>query len=161
MSIVSGAMIVNGMRVKVSARRGTSLLEMLRVNLGLTGAKEGCNHGTCGACTVLVDGKPVASCLMPVEKAIGKEVLTVEGLGSLEKLHPVQIAFIEAGAVQCGFCTSGMLISAASLLEKNQDPGEPEITAAISGNLCRCTGYRRIIDAIKKAAEIIRLDNNV
>lgn len=156
MATVSGNITVNGMTMRVSARRGTSLLELLRENLGLTGAKEGCNHGECGACTVLVNGKPVASCLTPVEKAIGKEVLTVEGLGTFEKLHPVQKAFIEAGAVQCGFCTSGMLISAVSLLNSNPSPSEAEITTAISGNLCRCTGYRRIIEAVKKAADLLK-----
>lgn len=152
MTTVNGNIKINGNNVNVSVKRGSSLLDLLRQTLGLTGAKEGCNHGECGACTVLLNGTPIASCVTPVEKALGKEVLTVEGLATLEKLHPVQKAFIEAGAVQCGFCTSGMLMSAVGLLNSNPQPSEEEIIAAISGNICRCTGYIKIIEAIKKAA---------
>lgn len=155
MSTTTGNINLNGTEVRVSFERGTTLLELLRQNLGLTGAKEGCNHGNCGACTVLLNGKPVASCVTPAEKAIGKEVLTVEGLGTMEKLHPIQEAFIESGAVQCGFCTPGMLMSSAALLNSNNHPTDSEIVVAISGNICRCTGYKRIIEAIKNAAAML------
>lgn len=155
MPTATGKIILNGMVITVNYKPGTTLLELLRHNLGLTGAKEGCNHGDCGACTVLLNGKPVASCVTPVEKAIDKEVLTVEGLSTLEKLHPIQEAFIESGAVQCGFCTPGMLMSSVALLNSNNHPSDAEIVSAISGNICRCTGYKKIIEAIKNVADTL------
>jgi carbon-monoxide dehydrogenase small subunit len=128
------------------------LLELLRNELGLSGTKEGCGTGECGACTVLLDGKPVNSCLMLAVDAEGREVTTVEGLEKEGKLHPLQEAFVEEGAVQCGFCTAGMLMAAKGLLEENAHPTEEEIRRGISGNLCRCTGYVRIVRAIQRAA---------
>lgn len=128
----------------------TTLLEVLRDYLGLMGVKEGCGKGECGACTVLLDGKAVPSCLILAPQAEGKEILTVEGL-TQEGLTPLQKAFVEEGAVQCGYCTPGMILSAEALLRENPNPSEEEIKEAISGNLCRCTGYLKIIKAIKKA----------
>lgn len=130
----------------------TTLLQALRDYLGLTGVKEGCGKGECGACTVLLDGKAVPSCLVLAAQAEGKDVLTVEGLAN-EGLTPLQRAFVEEGAVQCGYCTPGMILSAEALLRENPNPSEEEIKEAISGNLCRCTGYLKIIKAIKKAAK--------
>lgn len=129
-----------------------TLLDLLRWDLGLTGTKEGCGEGECGACTVLLDGQPVNSCLVLAVQADGRQVLTVEGLAAGGNLHPLQQAFIEEGAVQCGYCTPGMLMAAAALLAHNPSPSEEEVRQAISGNLCRCTGYRSIIKAILRAA---------
>jgi len=126
----------------------TTLLDVLREQLGLTGTKKGCDAGDCGACTVVMDGKAILSCLTPVLQAAGKEIVTVEGLAQEGKLHPLQETFIECGAVQCGFCTPGMLLSAKALLEQNPSPTQEETKVAIAGNLCRCTGYKKIIDAI-------------
>jgi xanthine dehydrogenase E subunit len=146
-------MIVNGEPVEVAVAPAWTLLRVIREELGLTGTKEGCGIGDCGACTVLLDGKTVNSCLVLALQADGKEVRTVEGLGTEENLDPLQESFIEYGAVQCGFCTPGMLISARALLDKNPHPTTEEIKLAISGNLCRCTGYVKIIQAIQKAAQ--------
>ena len=132
-----------------------TLLEVLRENLGLTGTKEGCGKGDCGACTVLIDGEPVLSCLTLAIEAQGKDIVTIEGLADGEKLHPIQEAFVDYGAIQCGFCTPGMILSAKSLLDKTPNPDGDEIKEAISGNLCRCTGYVKIIEAIKEAAKKI------
>jgi len=129
------------------------LIDMLRNRLGLTGTKMGCGEGECGACTVLLDGKTVNSCLILARQVEGHEVLTVEGLGTYDKLHPLQDAFIAEGAVQCGFCTPGMLLSAKSLLDENPQPTRNQIAKHISGNLCRCTGYVKIINAIEKVAK--------
>lgn len=129
-----------------------TLVQLLRDDAGLTGTKEGCGEGDCGACTVLLDGEPVNACLVLAAEADGKEVLTVEGLSREWELHPLQRAFVEEGAVQCGFCTPGMLLAAKALLDENASPTEIEIRAAIAGNLCRCTGYVRIVQAIQKAA---------
>jgi aerobic carbon-monoxide dehydrogenase small subunit len=134
---------------------GELLVDVLRERFRLTGTKIGCGIGECGACTVLVDGKPVNSCLVFAITVDGKEVITVEGLGQ-EKLHLLQEAFISEGAVQCGYCTPGMLLSAKALLDKNVRPSEDEIKRAISGNICRCTGYQRIVAAIRKAAGKMR-----
>jgi aerobic carbon-monoxide dehydrogenase small subunit len=131
-----------------------SLLDVLRVEGGLTGTKKGCDVGDCGACTVLVDGKPVNSCLMLGVEADGREVVTIEGLQpSPERLHPLQDAFIRLGGAQCGFCTPGMIMMAAALLAENPQPSEDEIRFGIAGNICRCTGYTKIVEAIQAAAK--------
>ena len=147
---------VNGNEVEGMVRPNDTLLDLLRDELGLTGAKQGCGEGDCGACTVLLDGSPVSSCLVLALQAEGSEVLTVEGLADKERLHPIQQAFVEIGGVQCGFCTPGMLLTAKSLLDRNPDPDEREIRAAIAGNLCRCTGYQKIVEAISAAAAELR-----
>ena len=144
---------VNGAQERLDVPSNMTLLHLLRDKLALTGTKNGCEAGECGACTVLVDGEPVNSCLMLAVEADGREVVTVEGLSSGDELSPLQAAFVEHNAVQCGFCTPGMLISAHALLERTPQPTEQEIKEALVGNLCRCTGYVRIIDAIQAAAE--------
>jgi len=130
-----------------------TLLDMLRNELGMLGTKRGCDKGDCGTCTVLVNGRPVNSCLYLAVRANSKEILTVEGLETDEGLHPLQKAFLEKGAVQCGFCTPGMLMASVSLLDEKQSPTEEEVRWAISGNLCRCTGYQHIVEAVMSAAE--------
>jgi aerobic carbon-monoxide dehydrogenase small subunit len=148
---------VNGQEYTVAAESSRTLNEVLREDLNLTGTKLGCSDGDCGACTVLLDGQSVSSCLTLAVSAEGKEITTVEGLApSGEELHPIQEAFIEKGAIQCGFCTAGMEMSALNLLSKNSSPTEKEIRTAISGNLCRCTGYYKIVEAIDSAAEKMR-----
>lgn len=140
--------------VQVDTRR--TLLEVLRETLGLYGTKEMCNKGDCGSCTVLIDNKPVLSCLTLAIEAQGKDIVTIEGLaGEDGMLHPVQQAFVEIGALQCGFCTPGMIMSAKALLDRNPSPTEEEIKEGISGNLCRCTGYIKIIEAVQAAAKSI------
>lgn len=141
--------VLNGREIEIEVPPHWSLLRLLREKLELTGTKEGCGIGECGVCTVLLDGMPVNSCLILAPKVDGRRVETIEGLGSRESLHPLQRSFIESGAVQCGFCTPGMLMSAKALLEKNPHPTREEIKEAISGNLCRCTGYQQIIEAIE------------
>ena len=143
---------VNDRDYEVAVEPNTTLVDLLRIHLGLTGTKKGCDLGDCGACTVLLDGKAVNSCLVLAVQAGGRTVQTIEGLETAQGLHPLQQAFIEKGAIQCGFCSSGMILSAKELLERTPSPGEPEIRRAISGNLCRCTGYQKIIEAIKDAA---------
>ncbi len=145
-------MRLNGDEVTMLIEPDALLVDVLRQHLGLTGTKEACGEGECGACTVLLDGQPVTSCLLPALKADGREVCTVEGLASGGELHPLQKSFIEHGAVQCGYCTPGMLMSAKALLDRNPHPTEQEIKEAISGNLCRCTGYVKIVEAIKAAS---------
>jgi aerobic carbon-monoxide dehydrogenase small subunit len=132
---------------------GESLLYALRERLGLPGSKNACEQGECGSCTVYLDGTPVCSCLVAAGQADGREVTTVEGLGAGEDLHPVQQAFVERGAVQCGFCTPGLIVSTHDLLQRNPRPSDPEIREALAGNLCRCTGYEKIMDAVRTAAE--------
>jgi aerobic carbon-monoxide dehydrogenase small subunit len=144
---------VNGAPYEVAVHPWRTLCELLREDLRLTGTKKGCGTGDCGACTVILNGVTVASCLTLALEAEGAEVLTIEGLArDRETLHPIQQAFVEKGAIQCGFCTPGMVLSALHLLSKNPDPSEPEIREALAGNLCRCTGYVKIVEAIKEAA---------
>ncbi|MGD9098967.1 MAG: (2Fe-2S)-binding protein [Anaerolineae bacterium] len=140
---------VNDTQYERAIEPRTLLSDFLRHELGLTGTHVGCEHGVCGACTVLFDGQPVRSCLMFAVQAHGHKILTVEGLGTLENLHPLQEAFREAHALQCGFCTPGFLLTLLPFLEQNPDPTEKEIREAISGTLCRCTGYQHIVDAVK------------
>ena len=169
---------LNGKRTRIEAEPTLHALDLLRDVLGLTGTKEGCGRGECGACTILVDGKPVNSCLLYAAKLQGRRVTTIEGLtaedgtgggaadgtedgaeeaaGDRPELHPLQEAFLREGAVQCGFCTPGMILSAKSLLDRNPDPQEREIEEALSGNLCRCTGYRKIVKAVQRAAAELR-----
>jgi aerobic carbon-monoxide dehydrogenase small subunit len=131
---------------------GESLLYVLRERMGLPGSKNACEQGECGSCTVYLDGLPVCACLVAAGQAEGREVVTVEGLADPETLHPVQQAFIETGAVQCGFCTPGLLVQTHDLLARNPQPSDPEIREALAGNLCRCTGYEKILDAVRLAA---------
>lgn len=147
---------INGEVKSVQVEKNWTLLYVLREVLDLTGAKCGCNTGDCGACKVIIDGEAVNSCLVLAPKAVGKDIWTIEGLSNGPELHPIQQAFIDAGAVQCGYCTPGMVMSAKALLDKNLDPSEEEIRAAISNNLCRCTGYVKIVEAIRLAAERMR-----
>ena len=144
---------VNGIEYETEIDVRRTLLEVLRENLGLMGTKKGCNEGECGACTVLMDGKSVLSCLVLAIEAQGKKIETVEGLAENGELHPLQQSFIENGALQCGFCTSGMLMTAKGLLNENPHPDEGEVRQAIAGNLCRCTGYDKIVKAILAASE--------
>jgi carbon-monoxide dehydrogenase small subunit len=153
---VTVTVTVNGTQHTRKVEPRLLLSDFLRHDLGLTGTHVGCEHGVCGACTVLFDGEPVRSCLMFAVQADGHEVLTVEALGTMDDLHPLQEAFREAHAVQCGFCTPGFLMSLLPFLEQNPSPTEKEIREAISGNLCRCTGYQHIVDAVKLAAEKMR-----
>jgi carbon-monoxide dehydrogenase small subunit len=147
------ALTVNGERREADVWGGESLLFALREQLGLPGSKNACEQGECGSCSVLLDGTLVCSCLVLAAQADGHEVVTVEGVGSAESLHRVQEAFVEAGAVQCGFCTPGLIMSAVDLLEHTPSPTDDEIREALSGNLCRCTGYQKIFDAVKAAAQ--------
>lgn len=144
---------VNGQDIELDIEPMATLLDVLREQLGLTGTKKGCGAGDCGACTVIMDKKAILSCLTPAMQATGREITTVEGLSRNGELHPLQEAFIECGAVQCGFCTPGMLLSAKALLDQNPSPTQEEVRMAISGNLCRCTGYKKIIDAIMLASK--------
>ena len=146
------SLTVNGQQYEVAIEPRQSLLQVLREELHLTGTKEGCSEGECGACTVFLDGQTVDSCLIFGLEANGREVVTIEGLAQGDQLHPVQKAFAEYGAVQCGFCTPGMILASAALLASNPAPSEADIRRGISGNLCRCTGYAKIVDAIKAAA---------
>jgi carbon-monoxide dehydrogenase small subunit len=147
---------INGTIYEEEVDHRRTLLEVLRENFGLLGTHKGCDEGQCGACTVLVEGKAVNSCLVLAASVRGKKITTIEGLAQGEKLHPVQEAFVETGAIQCGFCTPGVIMITKAFLDKNPDPTEEEAKRAISGNLCRCTGYYQIIDAVMKAAVKIR-----
>jgi len=144
---------VNGSIYEVGVQPWETLLEVIRDRIGLTGTKEGCGLGECGACTVIMDGKTVNSCLVLAVEADGKQITTIEGLADGYKLHPVQEAFVERGGLQCGFCTPGMIMSAKALLDENPYPSEAEIRRGIAGNLCRCTGYTKIIESIASAAK--------
>jgi len=134
----------------------TRLLDLLREDLHLTGTKEGCGEGECGACTVLIDGRPVNSCLVLAPQVDGADVLTIEGIADGDRLHPIQQAFVDAGGVQCGFCTPGFIMSTYALLNEVPDPNDDEILTALEGNLCRCTGYCKIVEAVRLAAERMR-----
>jgi carbon-monoxide dehydrogenase small subunit len=145
---------INGSPVALTIDSGQRLLDVLREGLGLTGTKEGCGRGECGACTVLVDGQPVNACLFPAPEAAGRQVTTIEGLvGPGGRLHLVQQAFVDRGAIQCGFCSPGMILSAKALLDRHPAPTEEQIRDALVGNLCRCTGYVQIVEAVQAAAE--------
>ena len=148
------AFTLNEQEITIKVKPGSTLLSVLRQDLNLTGTKQACdNEGECGACTVLVDGEAVRSCLTPVEKVAGRRVVTIEGLSTGDDLHPVQQAFIDCGAVQCGFCTPGMVLSAKALLDENPEPDVEAVEEALSGNLCRCTGYGKIVEGVLEAAE--------
>lgn len=143
---------VNGASRTAEVGATTTLVEMLRVQLGLTGTKVGCGRGECGACTVILDGRPVNSCIVFAAQCEGRDVLTIEGLAANGTLHRIQEAFVGAGAVQCGYCTPGMVMSAYALLRDNPHPAREEIVQAIAGNLCRCTGYVKIVEAVERAS---------
>lgn len=149
---------INGDSQELAVSPHRTLLDLLREELGLMGSKDGCNVGECGACTVLLDGEPVLSCLTLAVRCRGREVVTIEGLAREGKLHPLQEAFVYEGAVQCGYCTPGFIMMAKSILDLNPDPSDKEIRDGLTGNLCRCTGYVKIIRAIRVAAEKIRLN---
>jgi len=153
MKEVNISLTVNSKNYKLSVPANITLLDVLREKLKLTGTKEGCGKGECGACTVIFNGRSANSCLILAPQADGAEIITIEGLGDLENMHPIQEAFVEEGAIQCGFCTPGMEMSSFYLLTKNPNPTEDEIREGISGNLCRCTGYMKIIKAIEKASQ--------
>lgn len=144
---------VNGVTHRLEVSANATLLELLRERLGLTGTKEGCGHGDCGACTVLVDGQPMKSCLLLAVRMNGRHVTTIEGLAQGQKLHPIQDAFLREGAFQCGFCTPGMIMAASALLQDNPSPTQAEIEEALVGHLCRCTGYKKIVQAIGSCAD--------
>jgi len=144
---------INGKEYELAVSPNMTLADLLRQELLLTGTKKGCELGECGTCTVIMNGRAVNSCLVLAVQASGKDIITVEGLETEQGLHPLQEKFIENGAIQCGFCTSGMLLSAKTLLDKNPKPSEQEIRTAISGNLCRCTGYQKIVESIKDVSE--------
>jgi carbon-monoxide dehydrogenase small subunit len=150
-SVVS--LTINGAERQMLVAPGATLVEVLRESQGLTGTRRGCDQGACGTCTVLVDGKAMMSCLLPVETIEGAKVETIEGLTPMQGLHPIQEAFLEGFATQCGFCTSGMIMATAGLLARNPKPSRDDAVRAISGNICRCTGYEAIIDAVLDAAK--------
>ena len=147
---------LNGKAVKLEVEAKEILVDTLRERLGLTGTKKSCGTGDCGACTVLLNGRAVRSCTMLTGMVDGKEVLTIEGLGGADKVHPIQQAFVDEGAIQCGYCIPGMILATKALLDKNQNPTTEEIREALSGNLCRCTGYEKIIRAVERAARTLR-----
>lgn len=147
---------VNGRQHECEVDAQTRLLDLLREDLALTGTKEGCGEGECGACTVLIDGRAVNSCLVLAVQADGKTVLTIEGLADGEALHPIQQALVELGGVQCGFCTPGFIMSTVALLQENPSPSDDEILTALEGNLCRCTGYAKIVEAVRHAARLLQ-----
>jgi carbon-monoxide dehydrogenase small subunit len=144
---------VNGNEYEISIKPNATLLDTIREDLGLTGTKEGCGNGECGACTVIIDGKTANSCITLAVEANGKKITTIEGLSQGEKLHPIQEAFVEVGGLQCGFCTPGMILSSKVLLDANPNPTEEQIRKGLEGNFCRCTGYTKIIESVKAAAK--------
>lgn len=147
---------LNGEVIEISVSPDELLLDVLRERLHLTGTKRGCGQGECGACTVIMNGKAVNACLVPAMRAMGADIETIEGVEGPEGLHPVQQGFIDKGAIQCGFCTPGMVLSAKALLDKNKSPSKDEIREALSGNICRCTGYLKIEEAVEDAAHNLR-----
>ncbi|OQA09192.1 MAG: Nicotinate dehydrogenase subunit A [Firmicutes bacterium ADurb.Bin373] len=147
---------LNGEPIEITVSPDDMLVDVLRDKLELTGTKKGCGKGECGACTVIINGEAVNSCLVPAMKTMGANVETIEGIGSPEKFHPVQEAFMDLGAIQCGFCTPGMIMSAKALLDKTTSPTSKEIKRSLSGNICRCTGYVKIEEAVQAAAEKMR-----
>lgn len=144
---------INDKEYQVAVEPNQTLVDLIRYELGLTGTKKGCELGDCGSCTVIMDGKPVNSCLVLAMQAEGKKITTIEGVETDDGLHPIQTSFVEKGAIQCGFCSPGMILSGSALLERNPKPDEDDIRNAISGNLCRCTGYQKIVEAIKSVNE--------
>ncbi|MBW1802569.1 MAG: (2Fe-2S)-binding protein [Deltaproteobacteria bacterium] len=156
MGMIVLEMNLNGEPVAVAIKPSAMLIDVLRDQLDLIGAKEGCGKGECGTCTVLLDGRAVTSCITPALKAMHKDLVTIEGFASPGGLHPLQEAFVDYGAVQCGFCTPGMILSAKAMLDENPDPTEQDVRVGISGNICRCTGYAKIVQAAMAAAEKIR-----
>jgi carbon-monoxide dehydrogenase small subunit len=147
---------VNGQSYRLETRQNQTLLYLLREELGLTGTKDGCSEGECGACTVLMDGEPVNSCLVLAGQADDRNVLTIEGLAQNGELHPVQRSFVETAAVQCGFCTPGLIMASVALIDHTPDPTPDDIRVALSGNLCRCTGYTKIVEAVQRAAAEVK-----
>ncbi|MCP4583616.1 MAG: (2Fe-2S)-binding protein [candidate division Zixibacteria bacterium] len=145
---------LNGQDINIDAAGGERLVDLLRERFDLVGTKEGCGKGECGACTVLLDGEPICSCLMLSSQVIGREIITIEGLADKKGLHPVQKAFSETGAVQCGFCSPGLILSSVALLNDKPKPSREEIKKALSGNLCRCTGYEKIFEAVESASKM-------
>lgn len=150
------AMVVNGKTVEKEVKPGDTLLDVLRNELGLKGVKKGCGKGECGACTVIMNGKAVNSCIVPAMQAEGADIQTIEGLSNGNGLYPLQQTFVDCGAIQCGFCTPGMIMSGKALLDKNLNPTKQEIKQALAGNVCRCTGFVKIEEAVEKAAEILK-----
>jgi carbon-monoxide dehydrogenase small subunit len=150
------SLTVNGARRELDVLPLRRLLDVLRLDMALTGTKEGCAEGECGACTVLLDGDPVCACLVSVGQCAGRTITTVEGLGPADHLAPLQRCFVDHGGAQCGICTPGMLVAAEALLVRRPDPNEAEIREALAGNLCRCTGYQRIVESVREAAELRR-----
>ena len=147
---------INGKEYELAVAPNRTLTQVLREDLGLLGTKEGCGVGDCGACTVIIDGKPVNSCLVLAVQVSGSDITTIEGVAGAGGLHPIQQAFVDLGAIQCGFCTPGMVLSAKNLLEKNPEPTEREVREALSGNLCRCTGYQKIVEAVQEASKSMK-----
>jgi aerobic-type carbon monoxide dehydrogenase small subunit (CoxS/CutS family) len=147
---------INGTETTVEAEAGRRLLDVLREDLGLTGTKYGCGEGQCGSCLVHLDGEPTRSCLLPASDAAGRSVTTIEGLAPADSLHAVQQAFLDEGAMQCGYCTSGMILAAVALLERTPDPTPEQIVSGMDGHLCRCNGYVKIVNAVRKAAKTMR-----
>jgi len=150
---VTVTLTVNGAQRSVTTDPQRPLLDVIREEFGLTGTKHGCGEGRCGSCTVLLDGKRALSCVLPVSEADGKAITTIEGLAKGDSLHPVQEAFLEEGAMQCGYCTSGMVLSAVALLQENPNPTDEEIVTGMNGNICRCNGYVKITSAVRRAAK--------
>ena len=158
--MIDVTIVVNGQTRRASVPPETTLLALLRDHFGLTGAKVGCDVGDCGACTVIVDDRPVNSCLMLAGQADGRRVLTIEGVAANGRLHPLQKAFEDSGALQCGFCGPGIILSAKALLDQNPEPSRHEIRDALAGNLCRCTGYTKLVDAVSDAARVLRSEQS-
>ena len=158
MKNITVSFTINGEKVETSCEPHKMLVDVIRDNLFLTGTKIGCREGECGACTVIMDGQAVNSCLIPASKAMGKNIQTIEGVADGDRLHPLQTAFIEKGAIQCGFCTPGIIMSAKALLDKNKTPGKDAVREAIGGNICRCTGYVKIEEAIGQASKVLAED---